>query len=424
MPNKVTLSLLAVGTFAVGTDTFVISGVLSEIARSFHVSAAAAGQLVTVFALTYAVSAPVLAALTARVPRKALLVTALGLFVVANVLGMVAPVYWLMIIARVIAGIAAGLCVPTAVVIASSIAPENMRGRSIAVVAGGMTVATALGVPLGTLIGAIGNWRATLGMVAGIALMAMVGVLILLPEVPSAPAVSLKRRLQVGAQPRILQAFGANTLACAGVFAMFTFIAPLTQAITSLDSAGVSAVLLAWGVAAVGGSTVGGWLSDKFDGTVSFTVSVVTLAAMLAALGLLGEFGDRSSAVTTAAFLIVVVVTSIACWSLPPAQNHRVAALAPEAPAVALSLNSSSSYLGFAAGGAIGGAVASRASLGSVSWAGAGIEVFTLLVLALGVIRLRVGARDRTATGRTEAGLSGPARDRSVRAEVAGENDG
>ncbi len=398
LPHKLPLTLLAAGAFAVGTDTFVISGVLPDISGSLHVSAAVTGQLVTAFALTYALSAPVMAALTARIPRKTLLAASMVLFVLSNVLGAVAPDYPVMIVARIVAGVAAGLYIPTAIVIASSMAAAEVRGRSIALVAGGMTVATALGVPIGTLVGAVGNWRLTLLLVAAVALLALIGVLMWLPAVPQPPMVPLRRRLQVGFRPVLLQAFGANVLACAGIFAMFTYIAPLTQATTTWGGSGVSAVLLAWGVAAVGGSAVGGRLSDRFNGNVSFTVSVVSLIVSLAGLGAVVSFGSRYSVFNGIALVVLVVIASVACWSLPPAQNHRVAGLAPEAPAVALSLNSSSSYLGFSVGGALGGATVSGLSIHALSWVGAGIEVVALAAVGLGTLVVTSGRRASAVT--------------------------
>ncbi|MFC5661510.1 MFS transporter [Kitasatospora misakiensis] len=154
----VRLLLLALGTFAVGTDTMVMAGILGPIADDLGVSVTAAGQLVTVFALGYALLAPPLAALTARWPRRRLLLTALAVFGAANALSALAPSYGTLLATRVLAAAGAALYTPTANAVATTLVTPERRGRALATVLGGMTVATALGVPLGTWIGRT-DWR-------------------------------------------------------------------------------------------------------------------------------------------------------------------------------------------------------------------------------------------------------------------------
>jgi hypothetical protein len=135
------LIVLAAGTFAIGTDAFVIGGVLPAVARSLGVSTGSAGLLVTAFAVAYALGAPILAVAAARLPRRALLVSALALFVAANLLAAAAPGYATVLIARVLAALAAAAFVPAAAAAASSLAPPEYRGRALATVVAGMTVA-------------------------------------------------------------------------------------------------------------------------------------------------------------------------------------------------------------------------------------------------------------------------------------------
>ncbi|MDC7337413.1 MFS transporter [Streptomyces lydicus] len=144
---RLRLLLLALGTFAVGTDSMVMAGILGLVARDLDVSVPAAGQIVTVFALSYAVLAPVLATAAARWPRRRLLLTALTVFTVANALSAVAPTYPILLATRVLAAAGAALYTPTANAVATTLVPPERRGRALATVLGGMTVATALGVP-------------------------------------------------------------------------------------------------------------------------------------------------------------------------------------------------------------------------------------------------------------------------------------
>jgi predicted MFS family arabinose efflux permease len=382
MPNKPVLLLLALGAFAVGTDNFVINGVLPRIADAMSVSEAAAGQLVTLFALVYAVSAPVLAAATGRVPRRVVLVAAMVLFVLGNLLGAVAWAYWVLVVARILSALAAASFVGPAIAVAANVVPGDFRGRALAMVAGGQTVAVALGVPLGTLVGNTTNWRMTLVMVAAIAAVAVVGMGLVLPAVPESPTVSLAQRLRVGARADVVVALLANVFTVAGTFAMFTYIVPLAVRETSITAAGTSGVLLAWGIAAVAGNMLGGRYTDRLGADRTFTTGVVILAAALAGIGLSTAASPRNP---TSGWLLVIAVTvvGVASWALPPAQVHRVVGLAPRAPALVSSLNSSATYLGLAMGGAVGGVVVQTLPLPALGWVGAGLQGVALCAVAI-----------------------------------------
>ncbi|NUS87481.1 MAG: MFS transporter, partial [Streptomyces sp.] len=183
---RLRLLLLALGTFAVGTDSMVMAGILGLISRDLDVSVPTAGQMVTVFALAYALLAPVLATLTARWPRRQLLLTALTVFTAANALSALAPTYPLLLATRVLAAAGAALYTPTANAVATSLVPPERRGRALATVLGGMTVATALGVPLGTWIGRT-DWRLTMWLVVALGAAALAGQALLLRELPGVP---------------------------------------------------------------------------------------------------------------------------------------------------------------------------------------------------------------------------------------------
>lgn len=179
--------LLALGAFAVGTDSYIISGILPAIAGEFRLPEGVTGQLVTVFALSYAISAPVLTTLTAAFGRRLLLQTALGVFLLANVLGAFAPTYGVLLVARVLAGAGAAMYMNTAVAVATAVAGDSRRGRAVSLVLGGLTLATAFGVPLGSLVGNLGSWRGTLGLTAALAAVAMAGLALTLPATAAPP---------------------------------------------------------------------------------------------------------------------------------------------------------------------------------------------------------------------------------------------
>lgn len=388
-PNRPLLLALALGAFSIGTDSLIISGLLNRIAADMDVSAATTGQLISVFALVYAIGAPILATVTALVDRKRLLLIALAIFIAANVLGALAPNYPVLMASRVLAAVGAGLYLPCAMVVTVSVTPKQWRGRGLAIVAGGMSAATALGIPLGTLIGAIGDWRATLYMVGALATVAAVFLAAAIPRVPAQKAVSIGQRLRAAAHPQVLIALLANVLACAGEFTVIVYVAPLVKEVTGVGAAGVSAFLLVSGIAAVAGSVVGGRAADRFGGRHAYNGAVAVLFAGLAAMVLLTLTDLSGSWVTILVLALLLCVISVASWALPPAQNHLISSMDIPEPTVALSLNGSSSYLGLALGGILGGLAMEHGSMTTLTLAGAGVELLALVTLILAVTMTR-----------------------------------
>ncbi|WP_330235566.1 MFS transporter [Streptomyces sp. NBC_00566] len=373
--------LLALGAFAVGTDSYIISGILPAIAGEFRLPEGVTGQLVTVFALSYAISAPVLTTLTAAFGRRLLLQTALGVFLLANVLGAFAPTYGVLLVARVLAGAGAAMYMNTAVAVATAVAGDSRRGRAVSLVLGGLTLATAFGVPLGSLVGNLGSWRGTLGLTAALAAVAMAGLALTLPATAAPPAVSMGRRLRVAARPGVLVAVTANTLVVGGSFVVFTYLAVLTRAVTPLSEAGISAVLLVWGVAAAAGNAAGGRSCDRRGSERTYLYGVGGVAASFVALGTVALAAPRGNTATTAVFLLCTLVWSGLYWLIPGAQVQRVMLRAPDAPVVAVSVSSASSYLGVALGGAVGGATLQYASAQALPWTGCALVLCALLVV-------------------------------------------
>ena len=225
MKDNRRLFVLALGSFAIGTDSFVVTGVLPEITRSLHVGIGAAGQMTTIYALAFALLAPAIATLAAHVPRKHLLLAGLGLFVIANLGTAVAPTFGLALATRAFAGLGAAMFSPTAIGSATVMVPPERRGFALSVVMAGMSISTALGSPLGTVIGGLGDWRYTMVFVAVLALISFLGVLAFLSEVPMLPAISLSKRLAPVADARVALTLCTTTLFFTGVFTIYTYFA-------------------------------------------------------------------------------------------------------------------------------------------------------------------------------------------------------
>src|ERR1700744_1997705 len=257
------LLVLALGMFALGTDSFVVAGVLPEIARSFSVSIGAAGQMTTVYSITYALLSPILATLAASVPRKRLLLAGLVLFVIANLGTAFAPTFGIALATRALAGLGAAIFSPTAMGAAPMIVPPERRGFALAVVLTGLTVSTATGAPIGTIIGGLGNWHWTMVYVAALAALSLIGVAALLSEIPKLPPIPLAKRLAPLADARVGLTLASTLLFFTGVFTVYTYFAVVFDRAIGGNPAVLSAALVAWGLSGVVSNIVVGRLIDR-----------------------------------------------------------------------------------------------------------------------------------------------------------------
>lgn len=389
-PNLFKLLLpLAVATFAVGTDAFVIAGLLPAISADLDVTVAAAGQLVTVFALTIAVAAPVLGWLLSALDRRKALQLALAVFVVGNIVTALSPSYPIIMVARFVTALGAATITATAASAAVAIAPEERRGRAMAMVIGGLTLSTALGMPLGNLIGSV-DWRLTLWVVACLGIIAAVGVSVTLPRV-SLPAVSLVVRLAPLRQVDVLTILGATALIMAGHYTVYTYLGAITAGATAGSFTNAfTLILVAWGVGVLAGNFLAGFWADKGSGP----------GAALAALG--GGTLLLAISPLTVSHLIAVTVWA-AVWGTTDGmasvvQQHRLVAIAPASAPLLFGLNSSAIYLGVAAGGLIGG--------GALEWMAPtllGVPAAVLAVLAT-LLTIAQSGRNRARIAKPDPG--------------------
>lgn len=337
---------LALAAFAVGTDAFVMAGLLPAIAADLEVGLPAAGQLVTVFALTLAVAAPVLSWLLSPLDRRKVLQLALIVFVVGNVVTALSPSYPIALSARILTGAGAATITATASSAAVAITPPERRGRAMALVIGGLTLSTALGMPLGNLIGGV-DWRLTLWAVAALGVVAAIGISVALPKVVL-PATSLMARLAPLRQPKVLSMLVVTLLVMAGHYAVYTYIGAVTAgATTGSFPQAITMILFVWGVGVLVGNFLAGHLADNLPGR-GIAVAALAGGTVLLAISPL-----------TVSHLVVACVWA-AIWGatdgmVSVVQQHRLVSLAPASAPVLLGLNSSAIYLGVAMGGGLGG---------------------------------------------------------------------
>jgi len=336
---------LSLATFAVGTDGFVIAGLLPAISADLHVSVPAAGQLVTAFALTFAVAAPVLGWATSSFDRRSALLLALTVFVIGNVATAVSADYTAVLLARVLTAIGAGIITSTASSTAAAISPPERRGRSLAFVLGGLSLSTALGLPLGTLIGR-DDWHLTLWAVAALGSVAAIGVALGLPRI-TLPTTTLRARLAPLRQSRVSVVLLVTSLSMAAPYVLYTYIGEATATATGGKPGTLTVVLLIWGIGALTGNLLAGRLVDRFPPSTVVAIALAGLTALLAISPLV--IGNLTATTTWALFWGIAV-------GMPTvAQQQRLITFAPASSPVLLGLNSSAIYLGIAAGGALGG---------------------------------------------------------------------
>lgn len=376
------LLALVLAAFAVQTDDFIIIGVLPSIASDVDVSEAAAGQLVTVYSLVYALTAPLWAVLFARVPRRRALFWALAVFTAANVAVLLVDGYLALVALRVVAALAAAVVLPTSLAIASTQAPPERRGRYLATVMMGLTGAILIGVPLGTWIGAILNWQATFVFGGFLGLTSLLLAARALPA-GSDGADEERQTLTDLVRPLVNRTVAVvltiTVLTVAGNLAFQTYIAVILSGLSGVTPTLLAVLLVCSGIGGLLGTQVSGRLVDRLGALRAFLCAVVLFCLTMSALALLW----LAAPVPVWAVAPLLMVWSAAAWAVPPSLQTLMLDRAGErAASQAMAVHSSSVYVGAALGGALGGAAVAL-SPGLVPAAAAAAAAFGLLLSVL-----------------------------------------
>jgi predicted MFS family arabinose efflux permease len=359
---------LTLSAFAIGTTEFVIVGLIPTVAASLGVSLPSAGLLVSLYALGVAVGAPVLTALTGRVPRKRLLLGLMVLFTAGNLLAWLAPGYGALMAARVLTGLAHGVFFSIGSTIATSLVQKEKAASAIALMFTGLTVALVTGVPIGTFIGQHFGWQATFLAVSLLGVVAIAGSALLVPAniKGSAPA-GLATQLAVLKKPRLLLVYAMTTLGYGGSFVAFTFLAPILQQVAGFSASSVSLVMLLYGVSVAAGNIWGGKLADRHGPVRALQLVFALLAAVLFALAFTAPH-------KVAVLATVLAWGAVAFGNVPGLQVYVVQRAhidAPRAVDVASGLNIAAFNVGIALGAWGGGLIVERLGLMATPWIGA-----------------------------------------------------
>lgn len=400
------LYALAAGAFGIGVTEFVIMGLLLEVSADLGVSISAAGLLISGYALGVVAGAPLLGILTARLPRKALLIGLMVVFTLGNAACALAPGYWTLMAARVLTAFAHASFFGVGSVVATGVVAADKKASAIAIMFTGLTVANILGVPFGTWLGQAFGWRATFWAVTLIGMIAVAVIAWLVPrDEPTEKNGDLRGDLAVFARPQVLLGLLTTVLGWVGVFAAFTYIAPILTQITGFSDAAVSPILLVFGAGFVAGNLIGGRLADR---RLVPTVlgSLLVLAAVLMAMTF--AIHDRIAAV-----LFVGLLGAAALATAAPLQMWVLQKADGAGQSLAASFNIGAFNLGNAIGAWLGGIVIDRGpGLGAVTWVAALVPLAAFFI-ALWSRHLDVRTRDACPVGVAAATVRCRASDRS-----------
>ncbi|MFF3713124.1 MFS transporter [Streptomyces phaeochromogenes] len=387
------LVALALGGFGIGLTEFLIAGLLPQVASSFTVSEAAAGWLISGYALSVAVGAIALTAATARLPRKAVLVGLVALFVVGNLLSAVAPSYPVMLLGRIVAALCHGSFFGIGSLVARSLVAPEKKSRAVAVMFAGLTLANVLGVPFGALVGERWGWRAAFWAVTAIGVLALAGIAALVPDGAGetrsptmtgtgtgtsqsdpAPADGLRAQFRAFRSWQVWLTLTATALSYGGMFGAFSYIAYTFTEVGGFSPTDVAWLLMVYGVGLVVGNLVGGRAADH-DRDRTLVLALLGLAITLAVFGLLAGSATAS--------VVLVFLMGLFGFAGVPGMITRVTDFAHGA-ALAASANVSASNIGNALGAWLGG-LAITAGLGYTAplYVGAGIVLISVIVMAV-----------------------------------------
>lgn len=373
------LALFSAGNLVIGTGAFILAGILGSVSADLGVSVPAAGQAMTAYALSTALLSPLLLVGTARLARRQAMALALALFAAGNLVCALAPSLTLLLMGRVLMG-AGAMFTPIAAGLAAAGTPAAQRGKALSLVFLGISLSYVVGLPMGTWLTALQNWRLPIQVVAGASLVMLAALMWRVPSALQSPAASFRGAGALLRQAEVSVPLLLTLLYFTATFTLFGYVGPILQALGPMSVGQVSFTLLAVGVSGVVGTLIGGWATDRFG-------SVRTLRVQLL-IFLLAQAAVPLSSGHVVAVVAVLWVWGTAGFGMMPPQQARLAAAAPAQAPLLLSLNTSMLYFGTALGAVVGGAASTVLDFEHLAWAGLPFQVLGLLSLYTGRLRL------------------------------------
>ena len=375
MKNKAVVYLLALAAFLIGTIEYIITGVIQRVADDLQVTTSAAGLLVTSLALSAAIGAPIVIALTINIDRRKILSWMLIIFTLSNIVTSVSHSFEMVLMTRVLQGISGGTAIVVAMAVATRLVEREKRGTAIGIILMGLSSSLVLGVPIGTFLSSMIGWKALFAAIGLITLIPLIVVYRRIPSMKEQEPVTLGMQLSILKDKRILLAVAVTLFYVGGYSTLFTYLTPFLQESANLSITEISGILLLAGICSFLGSSLGGVTADKKGPIFTIFSGIILQIIMLMLLA----FVTGNLVVMVA----VIMIWMIATWSTSPAQQLYLVTLVPKSPDIALSVNTSFIQFGFALGSGLGGLVLSRTSILNLSWISAGTVLLALLMTIL-----------------------------------------
>lgn len=375
MKNKAVVYLLALAAFLIGTIEYIITGIIQMVADDLQVTTSAAGLLVTSLALSAAIGAPIVIALTINIDRRKILSWMLIIFTLSNIITSVSHSFEMVLMTRVLQGISGGTAIVVAMAVATRLVEREKRGTAIGIILMGLSSSLVLGVPIGTFLSSMIGWKALFAAIGLITLISLIVVYRRIPSMKEQEPVTLGMQLSILKDKRILLAVAVTLFYVGGYSTLFTYLTPFLQESANLSITEISGILLLAGICSFLGSSLGGVAADKKGPTFTIFSGIILQIIMLMLLA----FVTGNLVVMVA----VIMIWMIATWSTSPAQQLYLVTLVPKSPDIALSVNTSFIQFGFALGSGLGGLVLSRTSILHLSWISAGTVLLALLMTIL-----------------------------------------
>lgn len=364
---------LALGGFGIGTTEFVAMGLIQEIAAGVGVSVPQAGNAISAYALGVVVGAPLIAVLSAKMPRKGLLLLLMLFFSLGNFATAFATDFHTLVLSRFIAGLPHGAYFGVAALVAAALAGPERRAKAVSYMMLGLTIATVIGVPFATWLGQHWGWRSGFQFAALIGVLTIAAIWLALPKIAAPANASMRSELSGIRRPQMWLTLGIAAIGFGGMFSVYTYISPILTDYTGVNIRYVPIALSVWGFGMLCGGLIGGWLADRGMKKAMYRIIFAIIIAFSIAPFMVGN-------IYTAVLAFFLLGAS--AMALGPILQTRLMDVAGEAQTLAASLNHSAFNIANAQGAWLGGLVIS-AGLGWTApiWAGVALGIGGLIIL-------------------------------------------
>ncbi|MGD8192149.1 MFS transporter [Brevibacillus ginsengisoli] len=377
--------ILALVSFVVGMVELIIGGILDQVARDFGISVTTAGELITVFSLVFAIAAPVLLTLTAKLERKVLCLWTLMIFFLGNLIAFFSPTFLILLMSRIISAASGSLLIVLCMTIASSIAKEEFRARAIGVIYMGISGSLVLGIPIGLVIGSNFGWRMIFLLISVLTIISMTGVALFLTKIEPKPLIPLRQQLRTLKNSKTMSAQLTSMLFLTGHLTLYAYLTPFLQSTLHLDATWISVFYFIFGISAVFGGGIGGWVADKWGAQRSILLIIFLFTIAL--------FLIPTVTFSIPLFIAVMVIWSALSWAITPAQQSYLIESAPESSEIQQGLNNSALHFGIALGSMIGGMVINQYSVVYNAFIGGIFTIVAFLCAWFSITRTSVSQR-------------------------------